>query len=187
MPTHALNAYLHEKSQNNIANFADDFIGGDDTYEGLLFHFEEFLKMCRDTNITINPAKVRIGYIREQWYGLMVEQGKISPADWNLDPVKRMTAPKNKSELRSILGVFNQFSSFIKGYMKEGSPAKILTSLMPKNIDFKWTDRHEQALRDLKKIVLEDNICLFAPDHNHKLILETDASNDGWGQSYIRG
>ena len=65
--------------------------------------------------------------------------------------------------------------------MKEGSPAKILTSLMPKNIDFKWTDRHEQALRDLKKIVLEDNICLFAPDHNHKLILETDASNDGWG------
>ena len=179
--THALNAYLHEKSQNNIANFADDFIGGDDTYEGLLFHFEEFLKMCRDTNITINPAKVRIGYIREQWYGLMVEQGKISPADRNLDPVKRMTAPKNKSELRSILGVFNQFSSFIKGYMKEGSPAKILTSLMPKNIDFKWTDRHEQALRDLKKIVLEDNICLFAPDHNHKLILETDASNDGWG------
>ena len=96
--THALNTFLNEKSQQNIANFADDFIGGDDTYEGLLFHFEEFLKMCRDTSITINPSKVRIGYVREQWYGLMVEQGKISPADRNLDPVRRMTAPKNKSE-----------------------------------------------------------------------------------------
>ena len=179
--TQALNTFLNEKSQDYIANFADDFFGGDDTYEGLLFHFEEFLKMCRETNITINPAKVRIGYIREQWYGLTVENGKISPADRNLDPVRRMTAPKNKSDLRSILGVFNQFSNFIQDYMKEGSPAKILNSLMPKSIDFKWTKIHEQALQDLKKIVLEDGICLFAPDHNHKLILETDASNDGWG------
>jgi hypothetical protein len=45
---------------------------------------------------------------------------------------------------------------------------------------------HEQAMQDLKKIVLEDNICLFAPDHRHKLTLETDASNDGWGQSCIK-
>ena len=34
---------------------------------------------------------------------------------------------------------------------------------------------------ELRKTVLEDDICVFAPDHNHKLILETDASNDGWG------
>ena len=152
--THALNTFLDERSQNNIANFADDFIGGDDTYEGLLFHFEQFLKMCRETCITLNPAKVRVGYVREQWYGLIIERGKISPADRNLDPVKRMIAPTNKSELRSILGVFNQFSHFIHDYMKEGSPAKILTSLMPKNIDFKWTRVHEKALQDLKKIVL---------------------------------
>ena len=179
--THALNTFLHEGSQQNIANFADDFIGGDDTYEGLIHHFEQFLKMCQDTNITLNPAKVRIGYIREQWYGLMVEEGKISPADRNLDPVKRMVAPKNKSELRSVLGIFDQFGKFIPKYMVEGSPANILHSLMPKTVDFKWTSKHEQAMQALKKIVLKDDICLFAPDHNHKLILETDASNDGWG------
>ena len=179
--TRALNTFLHEGSQQNIANFADDFIGGDDTYEGLVHHFEQFLKMCQDTNITLNPAKVRIGYIREQWYGLMVEEGRISPADRNLDPVKRMVAPKNKSELRSVLGIFDQFGKFIPNYMVEGSPANILHSLMPKEVDFTWTSRHEQAMQALKKIVLEDDICLFAPDHNHKLILETDASNDGWG------
>ena len=179
--TRALNTFLHEGSQQNIANFADDFIGGDDTYEGLVHHFEQFLKMCQDTNITLNPAKVRIGYIREQWYGLMVEEGRISPADRNLDPVKRMVAPKNKSELRSVLGIFDQFGKFIPNYMVEGSPANILHSLMPKEVDFTWTSRHEQAMQDLKKIVLEDDICLFAPDHNHKLILETDASTDGWG------
>ena len=65
--------------------------------------------------------------------------------------------------------------------MVEGSPAKIINSLMPKEVDFQWTKRYDDALKELKRIVLEDNICLFAPDHNHKLILETDASNDGWG------
>ena len=179
--TLALNAYLHEQSQKHIANFADDFIGGADTYESLLFHFEQFLKMCKDTQITLNPAKVRLGYECERWYGLTVDKGKISPTDRNLDPVKRMVAPRNKSELRSILGVFNQFSNFIPDYMKEGSPAKTMNSLMPKNVEFKWTDLHEKALQKLKKIVLEGNICLHAPDHNYKLILETDASNDGWG------
>ena len=62
--THALNAYLHEKSHQNIANFADDFIGGANTYESLLLHFENFLKMCKETGITLNPAKVKVGYIK---------------------------------------------------------------------------------------------------------------------------
>ena len=179
--THALNAYLDERSQQNIANFADDFIGGADSYGSLLVHFENFLKMCKATHITLNPAKVKVGYVRETWYGLNIEHGKISPTDRNLDPVKRMVAPKNKSDLRSVLGVFNQWANFIPDYMKDGSPAKIINSLMPKNVEFKWTKVHEEALQKLRKIVLEDDICVFAPDHNHKLILETDASNDGWG------
>ena len=98
--THTLNVYLHEKSQQNIANFVDDFIGGANTYdESLLLHFENFLKMCKETDITLNPAKVKVGYIKQTWYGMNIEQGKITPTDRNLCPVKRMVAPKNKSEL----------------------------------------------------------------------------------------
>ena len=53
----------------------------------------------------------------------------------------------------------------------------MINSLMPKNVEFKWTKIHEEVLQKLKNTVLEDDICLFAPDHNHK----TDTSNDGWG------
>ena len=65
--------------------------------------------------------------------------------------------------------------------MEQGNPAFIINSLMPAKVEFKWTQRHEDALQELRRIVLETDICLYAPDHNHKLILETDAITDGWG------
>ena len=36
--------------------------GGADTMDELLDHFEEFLKMCLEAGITLNPAKIRIGF-----------------------------------------------------------------------------------------------------------------------------
>ena len=180
--THALNALLNKKSYDHISNYADDFLGGANTYESLLFHIEQFLIMCEKASITINPSKVRIGHTQETWYGYNIDQGKITPSDRNLDPINRMVNPTNKSDLRSILGIFNQLAHFIPNYRKDKDcPARILHELMSEKVDFVFTSRHEKALKDLKKIALGGDLCLFAPDHNHPLILETDASVDGWG------
>ena len=178
--THALNTQLDRDSYDHIANFADDFLGGGNTYESLLKHFEAFLKMCRASGITLNPKKIRIGYEQEQFYGLSVNNGKIEPASRNLDPVKRVTTPKSRSELRSIMGIFNQFSSFIKDYGRQKGPAATLNSLMSPKTPFVFTKEHEKALDALKKQIL-DGVHLYAPDNNHQLILETDGSIDGWG------
>ena len=40
-----------------------------------------------------------------------------------------MTDPKNRSELRSVMGVFDQFSGFIKDYGKAGTPSAIVREL----------------------------------------------------------
>jgi len=178
--THALHSLLHKDSFEHVANFADDFLGGSDTMEGLLKHFEEFLKMCQSAGITLNPQKIRFGYEQEQFYGLSVNNGKIEPADRNLDPIDKMTKPSSRSELRSIMGIFNQFSSFIKDYGRAGSPAAKLNSLMSPKVPWEWSDEHTNALEELKNTV-RSGVHLYAPDHNHKLILETDGSEDGWG------
>ena len=178
--THALNTKLKRESYDHIANFADDFLGGADTLESLVTHFEEFLKMCRATGITLNPKKIRIGYEQEQFYGLKVKHGKIEPANRNLDPIRRMTTPKNRSDLRSYMGIFNQFSSFIRNYGRDGSPATILNSLMSTKVPFVFTDKHQQDLEALKEQIMK-GVHLYAPDNNYPLVLETDASVDGWG------
>ena len=177
--THALNALLARESADHIANFADDFLGGADTYESLVTHFEEFIKMCRAAGITLNPKKIRIGYEQEQFYGLKITRGKIEPADRNLDPVRRVTTPKTRSDLRSIMGIFNQFSSFIKDYGRT-SGAGVLNSLMSPKVPFVFTTTHQAALDSLKDQILK-GVHLYAPDNDYPLILETDGSADGWG------
>ena len=91
-----------------------------------------------------------------------------------------MTNPRNAREMRSIMGVFNQFSSFIPNYGKEGSPARILHPLTSDKVEYTFTKKHENALKELREIVLK-GLHLWAPDANYPLILETDGSEDGWG------
>ena len=178
--TKAMHTMLRQRSFPNIANFADDFLGGANTGESLVTVFEDFLAMCRAAKITLNPTKVRVGYEREQFFGLSVENGRIEPAKRNVDPVINMTYPTNRSELRSVMGVFNQFAPFVRNYGKGKSAAAILNALASPKAQWAFTERHRNALDTLKKQVQED-IHLYAPDNNHPLILETDGSDDGWG------
>ena len=140
--THALNTQLKRESYDHIANFADDFLGGADSYEGLVTHFKQFLKMCRTTGITLNPKKIRIGYEQEQFYGLKVKNRRITPADRNLNPIRKMSAPKSRSDLRSIMGIFNQFLSFIKDCGRDSSPTTVLNSLMSPKVPFIFRQKH---------------------------------------------
>ena len=77
------------------------------------------------------------------------------------------------------MGIFNQFSSFIKDYGRDGGPAATLNSLMSPKIPFVFTKEHETALDTLKKQIL-DSVHIYAPDNNHQVILETNGSIDGW-------
>ena len=79
------------------------------------------------------------------------------------------------------MGVFNQFSSFIQDYGKEGTPSSIINELASVKVPYIWTDRHSKALQALKEKVLIDGIWLHAPRNNLPLHLETDGSDHGWG------
>ena len=178
--TNALHNLLHQRSFPNIANFADDFLGGADSEESLIQTFEDFLRMCKAARITLNPEKVRIGYEKEQFFGLTVDNGKIEPAQRNIDPVVNMTYPKNRSELRSVMGVFNQFKHFLPDYARGESPAVTLNKLTSPKAEWEFTDTHRAAVDALKEAV-QKGIHLYAPNNNYPLILETDGSDDGWG------
>ena len=178
--TRAMHTKLPQRSFPHVANFADDFLGGANTGNSLVRVFEDFLTMCKAAKITLNPAKVRIGYEKEQFFGLTVDNGKIEPAMRNIDPVINMAYPGNRSELRSVMGVFNQFSSFVRNYMREGTPAATLNALMSPKAEWHFTQRHRDAIDTLKRQI-QQGLHLYAPDNNYPLILETDGSDDGWG------
>ena len=180
--THALHTDLPAQFRGNIANFADDFLGGADTIDGptgLISVFRGFLEMAREAGITLNPKKVRIGYEAETFFGLTIDKGKISHAKRNLDPIVKMVNPENRSELRSVMGVFNQFKVFCKDYGRS-QPVRTLNALNSTKVPFIWTDEHTKALEEIRETILE-GVHLWAPRNDLPLHMDTDGSDDGWG------
>ena len=176
----AMHTKLHPRSYPNIAVWADDFMGGGDDYAELRQTFKDFLDMVIEAGITLNPSKVRVGFKRETWYGMTIEEGKISPSDRNLDPIRKMVYPRNRSELRAVMGVFNQFAHFIDHYGIKGSPAHKLSALVSPKVPYIFTKEHEEALEAIRKEILS-GVHLWAQDPDLPLHLETDGSDDGWG------
>jgi len=76
------------------------------------------------------------------------------------------------------MGIFNQFSNFIRKYSE---PAKILNDGLKTNTKFTCTPEMEQALDTIKHAIIHGKLKLHAPDYHYPLILETDGSDDGWG------
>jgi transposase InsO family protein len=173
-----MSKYLTDEERDFIANFQDDFLGFEDDIPSLLRIFEAFLRMCRKAGIMLNPAKIRIGIRKCKFYGFILSKKGMEPSEKNLDPVKKMTTPKNSSEVRSILGVFNQFRHFFKRYDRLVLP---LQKLLRKNEPFVWSKEASYGLEVVRAALLSGELYLAAPDPSLPLILETDGSDDGWG------
>ena len=161
-----------------IVNFQDDFLGFANEWPQLMSTLESFLKMCRATGIKLNPAKVEVGMSRAKFYGYVVSSKGLEPAERNLDPIRKLTSPTNRSEVRSLLGLFVQFRRFFERYDRLASP---IQKLLRKDRKFEWGKEQQQAMKAMQARILEPDIYLAAPRKDVQLILETDGSDDGWG------
>ena len=174
----AMSRHLTDEERDHISNFQDDFLGFSNEIPKLLQIFEGFLRMCQKSGITLNPLKLKVGISSAMFYGFVINQRGVEPAEKNLDPVKKMTSPKNRSEVRSVMGVFNQFRHFFKRYDRLVTPIQKLLRI---NVPFKWSEEAEKGFQLIRTNLLSGDLYLSAPDKSLPLILETDGSDDGWG------
>ncbi len=176
--TAAMTRYLSEEARTHLANFQDDFVGFHNTIPGLIRAFESFLRMCDKAGITLNPAKIRIGIRKCKFYGFNLSQKGMEPSEKNLDPVSKMTIPKNRSEVRSVLGVFNQFRHFFDRYDRL---VLHIQKLLRKNEAFIWSEEAQKGFDHIRSELMSGKLYLASPDNTIPLVLETDGSDDGWG------
>ena len=87
-----------------------------------------------------------------------------------------------KTELQIFLGILNYVSHFYKDYAKD---RKILNERLNKE-PVPWTHEHTRAVQKIKARVKTLPI-LYVADDNLPKIVETDASNEGWGAVLKQG
>ena len=112
-----------------------------------------------------------------QFLGHIVGIDGIKPDLQKVEKLEKLPSPKNITQLRAFIGLASYYRRFIEGFAKKAAP---LHELLKKNVEFIWTDKHEEIFNWLKQRLITPPILQY-PDYNVPFILFTDASYQGIG------
>ena len=102
--------------------------------------------------------------------GIKMEKGKVKGVlEWPIS--------KGIKDVQKFLGLANYYCRFIKGFV---SIARPLHDMVKKDKKWKWTEKQENAFKELKRRFMEE-LVLVAPDLDKKMQIEVDASNYATG------
>jgi hypothetical protein len=85
-----------------------------------------------------------------------------------------MVCPTTRKELRRFIGMINYYRDIWVGRSELLAP---LTSMTSKNFKFNWTDEHQKAFENMKKIICREVILTFS-DFSKPFHIYTDASDN---------
>jgi len=154
---------LYKKCAVNV----DDIIVFGKTKEEHNANLEWVLAQCELNNVKIKFEKC-VSFQREVKYlGLAVSESCIKPLADKMESLKASNAPRNKTEMRSMIGRLNFYARFRNNYSSKLKPFR---ALLQKTKDFQWTEQHQKAF----ELVLSDlqgyTSLVFAPKDERKII-----------------
>ena len=135
-------------NMGKVVVFIDDVIVGMETEEGYNEIVVEIIKRLEKNNLYMKPKKCKwkireVGFLRVVIgpEGIKMEKEKIKGVlDW--------LTPKYVKNVQKFLGLANYYYRFIEGFT---SIARPLYDLVKKDQKWNWTEKQEEAFRELKE------------------------------------
>lgn len=157
--------------------FLDDLITASDNYEEHLAKIANILGALRKAGLTVRLSKCKFFMHSVQFLGFKISEAGIQPGTRKLLAVEQFPTPTNVHEVRRFLGLTSFFRRFIRNYAMVSSP---LTALLKKKTEFKWDEKCNTAVEQLKAALGKDPI-LERFVLGRPIELHTDASCVGLG------
>ena len=150
----------------------DDILVYDHTYNEHLQHVITIVQRCNAAGITLNPKKFHFAKSKVDFCGYTISgQGYTSDVR-KTEAISKFPRPQNITDLRSFMGLANQFGPFSSDLAHRAQPLRDL--LKPSSI-WKWTAQHDAAFEAVKAaLVAPPTLAFFDPALPTKL--QTDAS-----------
>lgn len=158
----------------NINTYIDDLIIASKTFDDHLIRLNLVFERLNKHNLKINPAKCQLIKKRINYLGFIIDNGKLFPDNRNVEVINNFPIPKNKTDVKSFIGLCNFYRKFIKNFAQRAISLTNLTKGRGKKIE--WNEEANEAFRDLKN-ALVSYPCLLLPDVDKSFTLHTDASD----------
>lgn len=130
------------------------------------------LDRLREANLQINMKKSKFIADELKYLGFIISPQGIRVDEKKVEAINQIAIPKNKKELRQLLGMVNYIRQSVR---KHSQHTAILSDLLSDKQKFVWTDEHTQSFTALKKAIMEATMLSY-PKFGEEFIIHTDSS-----------
>uniref|UniRef100_A0A151UHI4 Enzymatic polyprotein n=1 Tax=Cajanus cajan TaxID=3821 RepID=A0A151UHI4_CAJCA len=157
--------------------YIDDVLIFSESIEQHLKHLRIFKNLIKKNGMVVSQKKIKLAQTKIRFLGHDIYQGTITPIKRSIEfSEKFLDEIKDKTQLQRFLGCVNYVADFIP---KIRILCKPLYNRLRKNPK-PWTPELTKIVQDVKAQV-KTLPCLGIPNPEAQLIVETDASNQGYG------
>ena len=160
------------KAIEDIEVYIDDIGIFSKTWSDHVRVLDQVLSRLQEKGFSVNPLKCEFGVKKSEFLGHWLTPTGVKPLRKKVQGILHMKEPTNLGELRSFLGLVTYYRDM---WPRRSHILAPLTDLLGTK-EFKWTDVHRKAFKQMKALVARDTL-LAHPDHNKKFVIETDASD----------
>ena len=173
----AVECMFKDMLYKNLLVYIDDMLIYSQTFDDHIQHITQTLQLAIQYNIHFKLSKCTFASKSIKYLGFIVSGKGLAIDPDVISAVKNIQAPKNKQQLRSLMGFFNYYRRFITSYSKTTA---CLAKLLRKTNEFIWTDKHEHAFTTTINSLINAPILSHA-NPNITYLLHTDASCNAVG------
>jgi hypothetical protein len=156
--------------------YLDDILVFSENVQDHLGHVEQVLKVLRDANLFAKLKKCSFNQTHVEYLGHVVGGGTVAADPKKVSAVRDYPLPQTVTELRSFLGLANQFRRFVHAYAVIAAPLHAMTAgNLPKQTQLEWKQPGMRAFEKLKEALCTAPVLqIFDPCKDTQVV--TDAS-----------
>ena len=162
---------------NYVLAFLDDILVYSKSPEEHLEHLRTVLERLREYRLFAKLKKCDFNKSELRYLGFIIGRHGLKPDPEKIVAVQKFRNPKNVTDIKSFLGLANQFRKFVLDFAMIAEP---LTRMTRKSLTFCWGEEQEKAFNDLKHAITNAPV-LALPDFEKTFTVKADASGLGIG------
>ncbi|CAI5460577.1 unnamed protein product [Closterium sp. Yama58-4] len=159
------------------ACYIDDVVVFSASAEQHVKDVSDTLAAIRDAGLTCHPKKCSFGNSSVKYLGFEVQGGQLSIQQAKVEVLDRVSAPKDRSTLRVVLGFLNYYRKFVPNFSRT---AAVLNKLLREEQAWQWGEAEQGAFKALLKAVKTGTV-LTLPNKEDPFVLYTEWSSAGMG------